>query len=139
MRISEIIEKIKGYFPAVTNPRTCDVVKCGDPEQECSGIVITCAATVNVIRQAIEKQANLIICHEPLFYNHPDETGWLKGNPVFEKKRELLEKGHIVVWRCHDHIHGGPPTPDNQSRDMIYYGLMKELGWESLKTHWKRS
>ena len=34
----------------------------------------------------------------------------------------------IVVWRDHDHIHGGKPS--DEAEDGIYFGIMKELGWE---------
>lgn len=46
---------------------TRDQILFGDPNQECTGIVVICWANVYVIQAAIEKQANLIICHESLF------------------------------------------------------------------------
>ncbi len=131
MKISEVIAKVIAYHPPMKDDPafpTTDVVKYGDPEQECTGIVVTCFASVNVIRRAAELGANLIIAHEPLFWSHEDTTDYLADSQIFQEKRQLLEDGGIVVWRDHDHIHGGSPI--DPPLDGIYYGIMKELGWE---------
>lgn len=130
MKITEIIERIKTSH-GEQEYSSCDVVKYGDPEQECTGILVTCCATVDVIRQALERKANLIVVHEPLFWNHEDNTDWAEGNPVFQEKKALLEQGGIVVWRDHDYIHGGPPMEYGRALpDGIFCGIARELGWE---------
>ena len=130
MKISEIIEKLRAFHPPIDETHTSDVVKFGDPGQECTGVIVTVYASVSVIRAAIERKANFIIVHEPLFYGDKDDTAWLEGNSVYEEKARLLREGNIVVWRDHDHIHGGPPTADPKETDLIFYGIMKTLGWE---------
>ncbi|MCC8066499.1 MAG: Nif3-like dinuclear metal center hexameric protein [Clostridiales bacterium] len=127
MKIKEIIQKLEAFHPPLEETMTCDLVKIGDASRECTGIVVTCFASTDVIRKAVEENANLIICHEPLFYSHEDTTEWLEGNPVYEEKKKLLEDNQIVVYRDHDHIHGGH---SGQNTDGIFYGIMKELGWE---------
>lgn len=131
MKISEIISKISAFHPPVDESRTCDTVKFGDPEQECTGIVTTVYASVEVIRRAAERGANLIICHEPLFYSHEDTVDWLEGNSVYGEKAALLASHNMVVWRDHDRIHGGSPARIREHMDMVFYGIMQELGWES--------
>ncbi len=131
MKIQEIIDRIIAYHPPMdADPQhpSCDAVKCGDPHQECSGMVVTCFASVDVIRKAIELGANFILVHEPLFWSDDEKTDDLADNPIYLAKKALLEQSNIVVWRDHDHIHGGKPSP--KSEDGIYYGIMKELGWE---------
>ncbi|MCC8101098.1 MAG: Nif3-like dinuclear metal center hexameric protein [Clostridiales bacterium] len=129
MKISEIIAKVIAYHPPMDeNFPTTDVVKIGDPAQKCTGIVVTCFASVHVIREAAKLGANLIIVHEPLFWSHEDTTGWLEGSAIFQEKKKLLDENGIVVWRDHDHIHGGSPV--DPPLDGIFYGIMKELGWE---------
>ena len=124
MIIKEVIDRILAYHPVITGV-TCDGVKSGNTMLECTGIATTCVATVNVIRSAIERNINLIITHEPVFYSHMDDTSWLENiHETYDEKRELLEKHGIVVWRDHDHIHAHQP-------DRIYYGIMKELEWEA--------
>ena len=88
----------------------------------------TCFASADVIRQAHALGANLIICHEALFWNHGDHTCWLAGNKTFAAKRALLEECGITVWRLHDHIHSGIPE-DGRLVDGIFMGLADKLGW----------
>ena len=87
-----------------------------------------CFASADVIRQAHARGANLIICHEALFWNHGDHTCWLAGNKTFAAKRALLEECGITVWRLHDHIHSGIPE-DGRLVDGIFMGLADKLGW----------
>ena len=129
MYINEVIEIISKYHPPIDESRTCDVVKIGDPNQECTGVVTTVFASVEVIRKAADLGANLIICHEPLFYSDKDDQEWLQGNTVFEEKAALLKQHNIVVWRDHDRIHGGSPKREREHMDMVFYGIMQELGW----------
>lgn len=131
MKISEILNSLLNWHAPIDHPHTADTVKIGNPEQECTGIVVTCFCSTDVIRQAIEKNANLIICHEPLFFGDAEEKGVDAADPVYQAKRKLLEDHHIVVWRDHDHLHGpgGPGCTVHTEIDYIYYGIMKELGW----------
>ena len=133
MKISEIIAKLQAFHPPIDESHTCDVVKYGDPEQECTGIVTTCFASADVIRETARLGANFIICHEPVFWTHEDETGWLAESEVFGEKKKLLDDSGIVIWRDHDHIHGGPPKNNPDYMDGIFYGIMKELGWEQYR------
>lgn len=139
MKISEVINKMKAYHKGTVNgqpideAKTRDKILFGNPDQECTGIVTSCWASADVIRQAKAMNANLIIVHEALFWNHGDHTDWLEEqqNPTYLAKKQLLEEGGIVVWRDHDYIHSGIPMPDGSYTDGIFYGLMKILGWES--------
>ena len=126
MKIREVIDKILDYHPRF--PATyagCDEYKTGDPDQECTGVVTAMAATVNVIRKAIELNANLIVVHEPTFYTSDDKGGWYEpfANEVYEEKRKLIDDHNIVIWRDHDHMHAHDP-------DAIFTGVLKYLDWE---------
>lgn len=129
MKIREVVNRILNYHPVIESygshpERECDGYKCGDPDQECTGIVTSVAASIDVIRRAIELGYNLIVVHEPSFYTHLDPTDWLEGDAVFEGKMDLIREHGIVIWRDHDHIHAHKP-------DGIFYGVAKELGWEN--------
>lgn len=133
MKISEIISKLQAFHPPIDERYTCDVIKYGDAEQECTGIVTTCFASADVIRETARLGANFIICHEPVFWTHEDETGWLAESEIFGEKKKLLDDSGIVIWRDHDHIHGGPPKNNPDHMDGIFYGIMQELGWEQYR------
>ncbi len=134
MKNSEVVEKIIGFSPAeVDAEHTRDTYKYGDPDQECTGVVVTVCATMDVIREAIAKGANLIISHEGIFWGDEFDTEKeFGGDPILAQKRSLLEEGHMTVWRYHDHMHGGfsKPGEPRQFTDYIYYGIMKQLQWD---------
>lgn len=132
MKIIEVIKKLEEYHPPLDRPETSDKVIYGDAQKECSGIVITCFASVDVIRKTAEVGANFIICHEPVFYSDKELTEGIQQNKVCQEKASLLDKTGIVIYRDHDHIHGGGPMQaERKYEDGIFYGIMKELGWEN--------
>jgi len=122
MTIRQVIESLQADIPGAPFPRTVDTIKAGDQEQEVKGIVTTMFATDEVITKAAGLGANFIIAHEPTFYNHADETGWLGNDEVLSYKRSLLDKHGIVVWRYHDGLHAHRP-------DGVRYGVLQALGW----------
>ena len=142
MKISEAIAKIKGYHRGtvqgipIDQSKSRDQILYGDPGQELRGIVTTCFASYAVIQEAIRAGANLIICHEALFWNHGDRTDWLGDNKTFQDKVRLLDTGGVAVWRDHDFIHSGIPMGDGRWADGIFYGIMKILGWEEYLCGW---
>ena len=94
MKISTIIENMKKYhkgYGTIDEEKTRDKVLYGNVDQECTGIVTSCWASVDVIKYVIEKGANLIISHEALFWNHGDHQEWLEEskNSVYLEKRKL--------------------------------------------------
>ena len=134
MKISTIIENMKKYhkgYGTIDEEKTRDKVLYGNVDQECTGIVTSCWASVDVIKYVIEKGANLIISHEALFWNHGDHQEWLEEskNSVYLEKRKLLDDHQIVVWRDHDYIHSGIPYKGDYI-DGIFLGLAKKMGWE---------
>lgn len=44
MKIIDIIRRIDAWHAPLGDMPfpTCDTIKCGDPEQECTGIAVTC-------------------------------------------------------------------------------------------------
>ncbi|MBQ2659007.1 MAG: Nif3-like dinuclear metal center hexameric protein [Erysipelotrichaceae bacterium] len=124
MKIREVVDRILDYHPHLEGYKGCDDYKCGDPDQECTGIVTALTPNVSVIRRAIELGANLIVVHEPTFHTS-DDDGWSEEfeNSVLEEKLKLLKEHGIVIWRDHDHMHAHQP-------DSIFTGVLKYLGWE---------
>ena len=139
MKISEVIAKIKAYSRGIDmdgnvidEKKTRDQVLYGETEKECTGIVTTCFAQVDVIRKAHELGANLIIPHEALFWNHGDHQDWLQEerNSVYLRKKELLDEYGITVWRDHDYIHSGLPDGKGGWYDGIFKGFLHETELE---------
>ncbi len=123
MTIKNVIDSILDYHPDIGDRRTCDVIIGSDPDVECTGILVSIAPTVEIVRKAIEIGANFIFVHEPTFYSgYDDECEWLEGNDVYEEKLKLIKDNGIVIYRDHDHIHMHNP-------DGIFHYLIKQLGW----------
>lgn len=135
MKINELISDIKSncadsmWGNKICDETTRDKILYGDANQEVKGVVTTLFASYEVIKKCSELGYNFIIVHEALFYNHGDHTDWLKDNKTFLKKKELLDKYNICVWRMHDYIHAGLKM-ENGYQDGIFYGLADILGFK---------
>ena len=70
MLIQTVIDHIKEYHKGVFEGKqideqtTRDKVLYGNPHQECTGIITTCWASVDVIREAAKRGANLSLVLE---------------------------------------------------------------------------
>ena len=135
MKIIELINDIKDncshnmWGHEIREETTRDKILYGDPNVQCKGVVTTLFASYDVILKTIELGYNFIICHEAAFYNHGDHTEWLMDNETFLKKKELLDKYEICIWRMHDYIHAGLKI-NGEYKDGIFYGLANILGWK---------
>lgn len=120
--VADAIERILSAMPERLAPGL-DTVKHGDPAAALRGIAVTFMATRAVAARAAGLGANLVVTHEPSFWNHADETAWLGADPVLAAKRAALDASGLVVWRLHDHLHRGWP-------DLIAEGVLDALGWQ---------
>jgi putative NIF3 family GTP cyclohydrolase 1 type 2 len=121
----EIIARIQKETKVPWTGQTVDVFKTGNPETPVTGIVTTMFATMDILKQAVSQGCNLIITHEPTFYNHLDDTAAFVSshNPIYAEKRKYIDDHNLVIWRFHDHIHMMQP-------DEIIAGVVHRLGWE---------
>ena len=118
--IAEIL-KNTGNAPI---PNTVDVIKEGDPQTQVTGIITCMFATMDVLKEAVAKKCNLIIVHEPLYYNHLDQTENFRNDPVYIEKSKFIKDNKLVIWRFHDNIHVMNP-------DGIETGMVNKLGWKN--------
>lgn len=141
MKIKDVIQHVKDYTRGIDlygnnekidDTKTRDQVLYGEVDKECTGIVTTCFASVEVIKKAHELGANLIIPHEALFWNHGDHTDWLEAeqNTIFLEKKALLDEYGITVWRNHDYIHSGVKDEKGGYYDGIFKGYAYYTGLE---------
>jgi len=118
----EVIKTIIKQVGVAPIPNTVDVIKAGDPLTPVKGIVTTMFATMDMLKKAVSMNCNLIIVHEPVFYNHRDETKQFQNDPVYLEKKKYIDDNKLVIWRFHDYIHSLNP-------DAIDYGMALKLGW----------
>jgi len=103
-----------------------DTVIVGRWNQEVTGIATTFMATFDVIKRAQRQGLNLVLTHEPTFYNHLDDLD-VYGNqdPVVLEKLRFIQEHNMVVFRYHD-------LPHQANVDMINAGFAEQLGWQDL-------
>ena len=123
----QVIDRIKAKAGGSWDGNTVDTFKAGDPNTPVTGIVTSFMSTLDVLQRAAASGRNLIITHEPTFYNHLDKLDDLQGDPVVSAKQEFILQHHLVIWRFHDHFH-------LTNRDGIMRGMTDALGWQKFKS-----
>lgn len=120
----QVVERIQERVGVPWDEPTVDTFKAGDPETRVTGVAVTMMATFDVLKRAAAAGHNLVITHEPTFYDHRDPTDGLvaAGDPVIEAKLRFIRENNLVVWRFHDYSHRKRP-------DLIQTGVLRALGW----------
>jgi putative NIF3 family GTP cyclohydrolase 1 type 2 len=123
-----VIERIQERVGVEWRKETVDTFKAGNPDATVKGIVTTMFPTYGVLKAAAASGKNLIICHEPAFYDHFDQAAELvkAGDRVLADKKAFIEKNGLIIWRFHDHWHLRKP-------DGILQGMVRALGWEEFQ------
>ena len=98
MKVREVVDRIVAATQTPPLDKTCDVLIAGEWEREVTGIVTTFMATVDVIRDAITRGANLIITHEPTYFTGWDTVDWLENDEVYLLKKRLIDLSNRIVF-----------------------------------------
>ena len=124
----EVVAAIQENIGVPWKTPTVDTFKAGNPDTRVAGIAVTMMATLDVLQRAAANGQNLIITHEPTFFNHYDDKpeGMDESDPVLKEKRAFIEQHGLVIWRLHDHWHMRKP-------DGIQLGMTHALGWEKFQ------
>ena len=126
-----IQSELGGEWPA-NGP---DGFKAGDPATTVKGIATTAMATLDVLKQAVKANANLVLTYEPTFYGRADGRAPAAGapgrggpagagadDPVVQAKRDFIQKNGVVVFRLRDHWQA-------RKENEMLTGLAGALGW----------
>ena len=125
----DVIARIQQQVGVPWQSDTVDTFKAGNPDSPVSGIAVTMMATLDVLQRAAAAGDNLIITHEPTFFDHLDISDQLPEkdtDPVLAAKRQFIAEHDLVIWRFHDHWHARNP-------DGIEAGMVHALGWEKFQ------
>ena len=113
-----------------------DGFKAGDPSIVVKGIVTTAMATLDVLKQALKANANLVLTYEPTFYGRADgrppaapvagrgPAGFGPDDPVVKAKLEFIDHNGLAVFRLRDHWQA-------RKQDEMVNGLAGALGWST--------
>ena len=108
---------------------SCDYVKAGDTGKTIKKVAVSMFATVDVVKRVKEWGADMLIVHEPTYYDHMENIPTM--TKTIELKKKLIEDSGIVVYRYHDHMH-------YMDYDAITEGMLHYLGLTGKveKTKW---
>ena len=137
MKIEEFMTELYNFTDNAPDKykKSCDTLKAGNPDIEFNGKVATAMfPTLSVVNEAKAWGANLLIVHEPTYYDHWDSIKTLEEQSGFKRKildlkRAFLEKSEVVIYRYHDH-------PHYAAEDLIALGEVARFG---LKGRWINS
>jgi len=119
----QVVDSIVKATGATLPPDTVDTIKAGDPQTPVTGIVTTFTPSMDVLRKAVAAGENLIVTHEPTFYNHLDDPTLFVDDPVYKEKLAYINQHHLGIWRFHDSWHLRHP-------DGIVEGFVRRAGWK---------
>lgn len=127
MTIREFINGLKASMGIEWRETAIDVFLYGDPDIELKNVAVTMMATQAVLEEAVRQGCNLIITHEPLFYNHHHKFQHLLEDEVYAAKEAYLRNHGLCVFHLHDNLH-------HASLDYITVGMMYKLNWDQYRT-----
>ncbi len=121
----EVVSRIKSNLGMPWRDTTYrDTFKFGGPETEVTGIATTMFCSYGAVQRAVQAGLNMIIPHEPTYWNDRDDITIVKDDPLYKTKVDFMTKHSVVVFRMHDHMHLQRP-------DFTYVGSARALGLES--------
>jgi putative NIF3 family GTP cyclohydrolase 1 type 2 len=125
----QVIDRIGENVGVPPRPTTVDGFLAGDPDREVRGVAVTMMATLDVLRRAADQGLDLVITHEPLYFDHhgsSDAALVAEGDPVFAAKSAFVAEHGLAVAHLHDAWHDRRP-------DGILTGTARALGWLALE------
>ncbi len=120
----QVIAKMRAAAGVTVMPTSVDTIKAGAPDTVVTGIATTISPTMDVLRKAVAAHDNLIVTHEPTFYNHLDADTLFRNDPVYAEKLAYIREHHLVIFRWHDGWHQRKP-------DGIAEGWIQKAGWKA--------
>jgi putative NIF3 family GTP cyclohydrolase 1 type 2 len=125
----DVVKRILEHVGVPWKDDTVDTFKAGDPDSKVTGIAVTMMATFDVLQRAAASGDNLVITHEPTFYNHLDQSDQIpqkENDLVLRDKLTFIKQHNMVIWRFHDHWHARTP-------DGIEAGMVHAMSWEAFQ------
>jgi len=101
MKAIELNQFLLNLMPDIPKP-TVDRVTAGDPDRVIKKIAVCWQPFRNAVAKAKKLGANVIVTHEPVFFDHWDIDGHFKNDPETIAKKQWIDKLGITIIRCHD-------------------------------------
>jgi putative NIF3 family GTP cyclohydrolase 1 type 2 len=100
MKISAILQHFLNRSDWVNPQKTVDRVIAGDPTKDVDRCLVTWMPNMKALHYAVENGYELIICHEPTFWNHFDDIP--EASPRTAEKLTFIQTHDLTIVRNHD-------------------------------------
>ena len=100
MKVNDVPEHFLSRADWVGREQTVDRVIIGDGNKDVGECVVTWIPSLAAIRAVVGQGTELLVCHEPTFWNHRDQP--TEDKPGFWDKLRLIETHDLVIVRIHD-------------------------------------
>lgn len=102
MKIAEITSFLESIaHPSLQESYDNAGLITGNPAWDCKGIVISLDATEEVINEAVEKKANLVVAHHPIIFSGLKK---INGKNYVEKAVITAIKNDIAIYAIHTNL-----------------------------------
>ena len=105
MRAIEILEHFLSRAPWVDRTKTVDRIIIGNPDKAVRRVMVTWMPSLDAVEKAAAGGYDLLMCHEPVFYDHWDykeRPEQIASTEIGARKKALIEEGGLVILRNHD-------------------------------------
>ncbi len=96
----DILDHFLSRSDWVDGENTVDRVIVGDPELDSSSCLVTWMPSLSALRTMHGKGIPLMICHEPVFWNHHDQSPG--SSPQSSRKLNYIQDRELTIVRIHD-------------------------------------
>jgi putative NIF3 family GTP cyclohydrolase 1 type 2 len=100
MRVRDIREHFVSRCDWVDPEKTVDRVIIGDPDFDADRCLVVWMPSLAALREAVRRGIRFVVCHEPTFWNHWDQTDG--GTPDLLAKKQFIEEHGLTILRLHD-------------------------------------
>jgi dinuclear metal center YbgI/SA1388 family protein len=101
-KIKEVVQVLEKLAPPSYQESYDNVgLQTGDRETEVSGVLVTLDCTLEVVREAVEQNCNLIVAHHPVIFKALRQ---LTGRNAVEKTIIEAIRHHLAIYACHTNL-----------------------------------
>ncbi len=100
MKVKDILQHFLTRSFWVDQSKTVDRVITGDPDKSVDRCLVTWMPNMKALCYAAEQDYELVICHEPTFWNHFDDIP--AASPRTSEKVAFIEQHGLTILRNHD-------------------------------------
>jgi len=100
MKAIDLLEHFLSRADWVDRGHTVDKIIVGDPDREVKSCCVTWMPSLSAIRTLVDRGADLLVCHEPTFWNHQNDEPIEAGRPAV--KARFIAEHDVTVLRNHD-------------------------------------